>query len=82
VVKEAASTIRRLSVQTLDELRHMVSLLRASGGRPTELTPQPTLADVRQLVATSASRPPLSWTYPMTVRRRSSGRSTARSRKH
>ncbi|GGN80161.1 two-component sensor histidine kinase [Streptomyces albiflavescens] len=48
--KEAAATIRRLSVQTLDELRHMVSVLRASGGRPTELTPQPSLADLRQLV--------------------------------
>ncbi|WP_328403592.1 histidine kinase [Streptomyces sp. NBC_00390] len=52
-VKEAAATIRRLSVQTLDELRHMVSVLRASGGRPTELTPQPSLADLRQLVDNS-----------------------------
>ncbi|MBL1083983.1 two-component sensor histidine kinase [Streptomyces actinomycinicus] len=48
--KEAAATIRRLSVQTLDELRHMVSVLRASGSRPTELTPQPSLADLRTLV--------------------------------
>ncbi|MFF0062530.1 sensor histidine kinase [Streptomyces sp. NPDC005279] len=52
-VKEAAATIRRLSVQTLDELRHMVSVLRASGGRPTELTPQPSLADLRQLIDNS-----------------------------
>ncbi|MCX4825153.1 histidine kinase [Streptomyces sp. NBC_01142] len=52
-VREAAATIRRLSVQTLDELRHMVSVLRASGGRPTELTPQPSLADLRQLVDNS-----------------------------
>ncbi|MFE5400384.1 sensor histidine kinase [Streptomyces sp. NPDC056580] len=52
-VKEAAATIRRLSVQTLDELRHMVNVLRASGGRPTELTPQPSLADLEQLVAGS-----------------------------
>jgi signal transduction histidine kinase len=52
-VKEAASTIRRLSVRTLDELRHMVSLLRASGSLPTELTPQPTLAELEQLVASS-----------------------------
>ncbi|MFF3325042.1 sensor histidine kinase [Streptomyces sp. NPDC002889] len=51
--KEAAATIRRLSVQTLDELRHMVSVLRASGGRPTELTPQPSLADLQQLVDSS-----------------------------
>ncbi|MGW1023792.1 sensor histidine kinase [Streptomyces sp. NPDC002577] len=48
--KEAAATIRRLSVQTLDELRHMVSVLRDSGGRLTELTPQPSLADLRRLV--------------------------------
>ncbi|MFI2347944.1 sensor histidine kinase [Streptomyces sp. NPDC019443] len=52
-VKEAAATIRRLSVQTLDELRHMVSVLRASGGRPTELTPQPSLADLQRLVESS-----------------------------
>jgi signal transduction histidine kinase len=51
--KEAAATIRRLSVQTLDELRHMVSVLRASGGRPTELTPQPSLADLQRLVGSS-----------------------------
>ncbi|WP_426567411.1 sensor histidine kinase [Streptomyces canus] len=47
--KEAAATIRRLGVQTLDELRHMVGVLRASGSRPTELTPQPALADIRKL---------------------------------
>jgi signal transduction histidine kinase len=52
-VKEAAATIRRLSVQTLDELRYMVSVLRASGGRPTELTPQPSLADLERLVTNS-----------------------------
>ncbi|MFC8668837.1 MULTISPECIES: sensor histidine kinase [Streptomyces] len=51
--REAARTIRELSVTTLDELRHMVTLLRASGGRTTELTPQPTLADLRQLIDTS-----------------------------
>ncbi|TDD76647.1 sensor histidine kinase [Actinomadura rubrisoli] len=49
--KDAATTIRRLSVQTLDELRHMVSVLRASGSPPTELTPQPTLAQLHTLVA-------------------------------
>ncbi|MFF1323426.1 hypothetical protein ACFVZZ_28965 [Streptomyces chartreusis] len=31
--KEGPRTIRSLSVDTLDELRHMVTLLRASGGR-------------------------------------------------
>ncbi|MFV5996991.1 sensor histidine kinase [Streptomyces sp. NPDC056231] len=51
--KKAAATIRRLSVQTLDELRHMVSVLRASDSRPTELTPQPSLADLQRLVGGS-----------------------------
>ncbi|MEI5102530.1 histidine kinase [Streptomyces sp. PmtG] len=51
--RDAARTIRSLSVATLDELRHMVTLLRASGGRATELTPQPTLADLQALVASS-----------------------------
>lgn len=50
---EAARTIRRLSVDTLDELRHMVTLLRAAGGQSTELTPQPTLADLRKLLDSS-----------------------------
>ncbi|MEU9480896.1 histidine kinase [Streptomyces sp. NPDC048191] len=51
--RQAAATIRRLSVQTLDELRHMVSVLRASGTSPTELTPQPSLADLKRLVDAS-----------------------------
>lgn len=51
--REGARTIRTLSVDTLDELRHMVALLRASGGSATELTPQPTLADLHKLVTTS-----------------------------
>ncbi|MEV5776738.1 histidine kinase [Streptomyces antimycoticus] len=51
--QDAARTIRSLSVDTLDELRHMVSLLRASGSSGTELTPQPTLTDLRQLIAGS-----------------------------
>ncbi|WP_059006061.1 sensor histidine kinase [Streptomyces specialis] len=51
--KEAATTIRQLSVRTLDELRHMVSVLRAGDGRPADLTPQPTLAELAQLVAHS-----------------------------
>ncbi|MFF9402513.1 sensor histidine kinase [Streptomyces sp. NPDC014744] len=51
--KEGARTIRSLSVDTLDELRHMVTLLRASGGHATELTPQPTLADLHKLITTS-----------------------------
>jgi signal transduction histidine kinase len=42
--RAAARSIRALSVGTLDELRTMVRLLRASGGDATELAPQPTLA--------------------------------------
>jgi len=52
--KQAANTIRQLSVRTLDELRSMVSVLRPSGSRPTELTPQPTLGQLAELVAGSA----------------------------
>jgi signal transduction histidine kinase len=51
--KTTAKTIRELSVRTLDELRHMVTVLRASGTAPTELTPQPTLAGLGQLIANS-----------------------------
>ena len=51
--RQVAATIRHLSVQTLDELRHMVSVLRASGSSPTELTPQPSLADLQRLVDAS-----------------------------
>jgi signal transduction histidine kinase len=52
--KQAAATIRQLSVRTLEELRYMVNVLRASGSRPTELTPQPTLDQLADLVAGSA----------------------------
>ncbi|MEV0123251.1 histidine kinase [Streptomyces sp. NPDC050703] len=51
--REAARTIRTLSVGTLDELRTMVTLLRVSGGDTTDLAPQPTLADLRRLVGNS-----------------------------
>ena len=53
-LRESATTIRRLSVNTLDELRHMVTVLRASGSPPAELTPQPTLAQLEQLIAASS----------------------------
>lgn len=49
--RQAARTIRELSVATLDELRHMVGVLRAADGRATELHPQPGLRDLEQLVA-------------------------------
>jgi signal transduction histidine kinase len=65
--KEAARTIRSLSVTTLDELRTMVTLLRASGGRDTALTPQPTLADLRKLVESSGTHTELSGELPPTV---------------
>ncbi|QDZ15275.1 sensor histidine kinase [Humibacter ginsenosidimutans] len=50
---EAAKSIRLLSVRTLDELRHMVGVLRASGSGATELTPQPTLSELDRLVSAS-----------------------------
>ncbi|MEV1084612.1 histidine kinase [Streptomyces sp. NPDC050211] len=65
--KEAARTIRSLSVTTLDELRTMVTLLRASGGHATELTPQPTLADLRKLVESSGTHAKLTGELPPAV---------------
>ncbi len=65
--KEAARTIRSLSVTTLDELRTMVTLLRASGGHSTEPTPQPTLADLRKLVESSGTHVKLSGELPPAV---------------
>ncbi|SPF06958.1 sensor histidine kinase [Streptomyces sp. MA5143a] len=62
--RDAARTIRTLSVNTLDELRHMVTLLRASGGKDTALTPQPTLADLRQLVTNSGIETTLTGELP------------------
>lgn len=52
--EKAAENVRQLSVNTLDELRHMVNLLRASGTPATELTPQPTLTDLDRLIGNSA----------------------------
>ncbi|MGO4748880.1 sensor histidine kinase [Streptomyces sp. 2MCAF27] len=52
--RESARTIRELSVRTLDELRHMVGVLRAAGGDLEELTPQPCLADLPRLIELSA----------------------------
>lgn len=59
-VKDSASTIRRLSVKTLEELRHMVKVLRASGVKTTELTPQPTIAQLEELVGGSGIEAELS----------------------
>ncbi|MEU8779768.1 histidine kinase [Streptomyces sp. NPDC048606] len=51
--REAARTIRRLSVTTLDELRHMVALLRAAGSRDRELDRRPIPEELPDLVAGS-----------------------------
>jgi signal transduction histidine kinase len=50
--RETADTIRRLSVQTLTELRQMVGVLRSSADAP-ELTPQPRIGDIPRLVRDS-----------------------------
>ncbi|MFH8368590.1 sensor histidine kinase [Streptomyces sp. NPDC018031] len=52
--REGARTIRELSVRTLDELRHMVGILRKAGGGAVDLTPQPRLADLPRLIEVSA----------------------------
>ncbi|MFI9028646.1 sensor histidine kinase [Streptomyces sp. NPDC053560] len=61
--RESARTIRQLSVRTLEELRHMVGILRAAGGRPPEEqdgaaqpapAPQPDLAELPRLIEMSA----------------------------
>ncbi|MFB7180449.1 sensor histidine kinase [Streptomyces sp. NPDC056257] len=51
--KEAARTIRTLSAATLDELRHMVAVLRAPDSRDTGPAPQPALALLGTLIADS-----------------------------
>ncbi|MGV4929605.1 sensor histidine kinase [Streptomyces sp. BHT-5-2] len=55
--REGARTIRELSVRTLEELRHMVGVLRAAGGdaRDTgEPAPQPSLDELPRLIELSA----------------------------
>jgi signal transduction histidine kinase len=53
VTRETAGTIRELSVRTLDELRRMIGVLRATAGAPVDLAPQPRLADIPRLVRES-----------------------------
>jgi signal transduction histidine kinase len=48
--RHAARTIRELGVSTLDELRHMVAVLRAPTADRPPLQPQPGLAELRVLV--------------------------------
>lgn len=45
--------IRTLAVKTIEELRQMVTVLRASGARSQELTPQFTIGDIGGLVEDS-----------------------------
>ncbi|GAU64897.1 putative two-component histidine kinase [Streptomyces sp. NBRC 110611] len=55
--RAGARTIRELSVRTLEELRHMVGVLRANGGDTEEtrdLAPQPGLAELPRLIEMSA----------------------------
>nr|CTQ92271.1 putative two-component system sensor kinase [Kibdelosporangium sp. MJ126-NF4] len=65
--KDAANTIRRLSIDTLDELRHMVNLLRASGSLETELAPQPTLAELERLIRSSGIEVSLEGSVPQGI---------------
>lgn len=51
--RESAVTIRELSARTLDELRHMIGVLRSPGSGPIDLNPQPRLTEIAQLVAGS-----------------------------
>ncbi|MFE1174730.1 sensor histidine kinase [Streptomyces sp. NPDC058773] len=56
-VRAGARTIRELSVRTLEELRHMVGVLRADGGEADGahgLAPQPDLAELPRLIEMSA----------------------------
>ncbi|WP_313888568.1 histidine kinase [Mycolicibacterium sp. CBMA 226] len=63
-----ARTIRTLSVQTLDELRDMVGVLRASGSEAVTLTPQPGIDDVQALVANSGIDTTITTNYDGTVK--------------
>lgn len=48
-VVETATTIRRLAVKAIEELRHMVSVLRDDGAPLSELVPSKGLGDLPQL---------------------------------
>lgn len=55
--RAGATSIRELSVRTLEELRHMVGVLRADGGEAAEadgLAPQPDLEELPRLIEMSA----------------------------
>ncbi len=52
-VRATARELRTLSARTLDELREMVGVLRASGGAIDTRAPQPHLTDLPRLIADS-----------------------------
>lgn len=52
-VRNSAVTIRTLAANTLDELRQMVTVLRATGESAGQLEPQPTMHDLGDLIAAS-----------------------------
>ena len=52
-VKTTARTMRSLAVRTLDELRQMVTVLRATGTTAGQIAPQPTIADLPELIESS-----------------------------
>ncbi|MGW7101543.1 sensor histidine kinase [Streptomyces sp. NPDC054838] len=52
-VGERARTIRELSARTLDELRHMVGVLREADGGSTGPAPRPRLEDVSRMIGQS-----------------------------
>lgn len=52
-VKKTARTVRSLAVRTLDELRQMVTVLRAPGAGAPSLAPQPTIDDLPELIQDS-----------------------------
>lgn len=64
-----ARTIRQLCVVTLQELREMVQVLRASGGTDREIAPQPVLADLARLIADSGLETSASVDLPDTLAR-------------
>jgi len=65
--REFARTIRQLCVVTLQELREMVQVLRASGGTDRETAPQPVLADLDRLVAASGLETDVAVDLPATL---------------
>ncbi|MFI1916257.1 sensor histidine kinase [Nocardia sp. NPDC020380] len=51
--ERTAATVRELSRKTLDELRYMVTVLRASGTEASGLAPQPTVTQLPALIRDS-----------------------------